>query len=329
MKNILSIIIPSYNSENTIQNCVLSILDKVDSKMNVEIVIVDNNSKDNTFNIERDFQKKYDFIKLYKESKTGVSNTRNTGIKNSNGKYIWFIDSDDEMTLSKDTLKKILELLSNHINYTVLFSYETVKNLQISQCVLKNETLTKRKFYKKFDDIFRKTEFNVLWNKIYSKKIIDDNNISFNDEYISGEDALFNYEYFSNIDTVVTKNDSAYKYYINSNQSKNFSYIRIKKIYENDLNRIREFKRFYKRNNIIVKGHVINNEIINCCIGEYNNIFKYTGNILEFLKLSSKYSIKDLVSIYTETRDVRSFSKKILAKFPLLAFIYFYLKEER
>lgn len=92
-KNILvSVIIPMYNSEKTIRKTIDSVINQ-DYK-NLEIIVIDDGSKDKSYEIVSNLSKLYK-IKLIKQINKGPSSARNLGIKNSNGEFIAFLDSDD------------------------------------------------------------------------------------------------------------------------------------------------------------------------------------------------------------------------------------------
>ena len=104
MNYFFSIIIPVYNSESVIKDCISSITQQ--KRTNVEILIVDDNSQDASLKICKAAANKNRAIKIYNNKKNlGVSITRNKGIKNAKGKYIIFLDSDDQ--LYKATLAKL------------------------------------------------------------------------------------------------------------------------------------------------------------------------------------------------------------------------------
>lgn len=88
-----SIIIPMYNAESTIEKCVISVLGQ--TVENIEIILVDDGSTDNTFSICLNLQKKDERIRVYHKTNGGVSSARNMGLDKAEGKYIYFIDSDD------------------------------------------------------------------------------------------------------------------------------------------------------------------------------------------------------------------------------------------
>ena len=90
---LVSIIVPVYNAEKYIKNCVLSILNQ-DYK-NIELILVNDGSKDNSYNICKQLAEKDNRIRLFNKENGGTSSARNYGLDNAKGEYVCFIDSDD------------------------------------------------------------------------------------------------------------------------------------------------------------------------------------------------------------------------------------------
>ena len=93
MKKLISIIIPVYNSENYLKKCIDSVLSQ--TYKDIEVIIVNDGSKDNSDKICKNYADQDSRIKYYSQKNSGVSVTRNNGIKYSSGAYIAFLDSDD------------------------------------------------------------------------------------------------------------------------------------------------------------------------------------------------------------------------------------------
>ena len=91
----LSIIIPIYNVEKYIQKTLVSIFSQYFQKESVEIIVVNDGTKDNSMSIVNEFAVKFDNLKIINQENQGLSVARNTGLKASRGKYVWFFDSDD------------------------------------------------------------------------------------------------------------------------------------------------------------------------------------------------------------------------------------------
>lgn len=107
MNPFLSVIIPVYNSEDYLKACLDSIISQI--AQDIEIVLIDDGSEDDSLQIMNNYQKSYDFIKVYTQKNKGQGSARNKGINNSKGEYVWFVDSDDWITEGAfDSLKNAL-----------------------------------------------------------------------------------------------------------------------------------------------------------------------------------------------------------------------------
>lgn len=105
----ISVIIPVYNVEEYLEECLNSVINQTIGLNNIEIIAINDGSSDNSINILKNYQKKYkgSFILIDRENK-GLSISRNEGILKSSGKYIMFLDSDDY--LKNDALEKMYNL---------------------------------------------------------------------------------------------------------------------------------------------------------------------------------------------------------------------------
>ena len=165
----LSIIIPVYNSEKYIQDCLNSICKQI--KNEVELILVNDGSKDDSLKICKYFSKKYKNIKIINEKKNrGVSYSRNVGIKNSGGKYILFCDSDDQ--LINHSINKILYNIKKYSN-TEIF---VLRNKIISQNSVDKNQFTSAYSNKKksiLNNIKNFKKFRATcWNFIIQKRFL-------------------------------------------------------------------------------------------------------------------------------------------------------------
>ena len=90
---LLSIIIPIYNVEKYLQKCIESVLSQ--DINDYELLLIDDSSTDNSLNIAKDYENRVNVKIIEKNKNSGLSDTRNIGLKEANGKYILFLDSDD------------------------------------------------------------------------------------------------------------------------------------------------------------------------------------------------------------------------------------------
>jgi glycosyltransferase involved in cell wall biosynthesis len=200
----LSIIIPVYNTERYIGKCISSILDKLDNNLEIEVLIINDGSNDNTPDILKNIKNKYDCVKIINKKNTGVSDTRNVGIEQSSGKYIMFVDADDEMN---DGWYSNIEQYLNKDNDFVFFQ-KGAKYFD-KEIILKN-------ILKYEDNLW---SFANPWSKLYKSSMIKENDIKFNKEIINGEDMLFNIEVLNTAHKYEIVDTSIYKYRINEGQS--------------------------------------------------------------------------------------------------------------
>ena len=106
-KKKISIIIPVYNVEKYLSRCLESVINQ--SYKNIEIIIVNDGSTDNSFDICNKYKKKDKRVILIDQNNQGLSGARNTGLKHATGEYICFIDSDDYV--EKDYVEYLYKLI--------------------------------------------------------------------------------------------------------------------------------------------------------------------------------------------------------------------------
>lgn len=96
----LSIIVPVYNVEPYLEKCLDSLLDQNIDKSQYEILVLNDGSTDKSLEIVHKYADKYSNIQEFSHPNKGLSGTRNVGLKNATGDYVWFVDSDDWIRLS-------------------------------------------------------------------------------------------------------------------------------------------------------------------------------------------------------------------------------------
>ena len=186
----ISFIIPVYNVEKYLSQCLDSVINQ--TYKNLEIICVDDCSTDNSRQILQEYAKKDDRIKLvFNEVNSKLGVARNNGYKIATGDYIHFLDSDDWMEL--DAYEKLFKVLVKSmpidiIHFCVKQHWEPEDNIFYVRHSPK--TLINQKI--NIDDNSRKylENFSVVWNKLYSKKFLDEFNIVHNN-YPCHEDMEF------------------------------------------------------------------------------------------------------------------------------------------
>ena len=187
-----SIIVPVYNIDGYIEECIKSILSQ--TFQNFELILVDDGSTDKSGFICDEYSKQDNRIKVIHKTNGGLSDARNTGIKNSHGLYLMFIDGDDKLFNNK-----CLEILSDEINA------ESCDVIQYKMIYLYQD---KYKFFKNVDmdnyennldylrDLNRKGILSVsACDKIVKRSIIEENNIYF-EKNLTAEDIKWSYQLY-------------------------------------------------------------------------------------------------------------------------------------
>lgn len=207
MKDLISVVVPIYNVEKYIENCIKSIINQTYD--NLEIILVDDGSKDNCGKICDEYATKDNRIKVMHKENGGLSDARNCGLEISNGKYVIFIDSDDWIE------KNMIELLYSNIikaNADISiceFVEEDEQGKVVSQKIYDNETVVFDSEGAIKDLIIQKTLTNHAWNKLYSKKIF--NNVRYPKGQLM-EDISTTYKLFENSKKIIYQNTALYHY---------------------------------------------------------------------------------------------------------------------
>ncbi len=132
-KILLSIIIPVYNAEKFIHDCLNSLLNQDISAEEYEIICVNDGSTDNSLAILQDYAKSNPNVVVIDKPNGGVSQTRNKGLAASRGEYVWFIDSDD--WIARNCLGLIQQQINKYHPSIIQVHYDWIKaEWRIKQC---------------------------------------------------------------------------------------------------------------------------------------------------------------------------------------------------
>lgn len=207
----LSIIIPVYNVEKYLKECLESVLEI--KNVNYEILVINDGSLDNSQKIINEFLEKNDRIKSFLKENGGISTARNYGLKRARGEYIWFVDSDDfidakEFQIFFNEVKK--EKMDIFIaNYSLFKDGKKCKERKIfyDKQILSGEKILNRKG----KEILAK---GYVWKNLYRKEFLNENGIIFK-EGIVIEDQLFNIYCFLKAKKIKCLNNFIYYYRVN------------------------------------------------------------------------------------------------------------------
>lgn len=217
---LLSIIIPIYNVEKYLEKCLDSIIYQIEKeKKLVEIILVNDGSIDNSGKICDKYSYMYNYIKVYHKKNEGLSDTRNYGLKKANGKYVWFIDSDDY--ICNNILNTILEKLKNNDidvllgdSFVVDVNGKLIKKM-IHKGINSDNTYTGLEIIKK--QIEETNDYiTVVWLGIYKKDFLIKKNLYFKSGLIH-EDELWTPLVLVQAKKVIYINKLIYNYRIRPN----------------------------------------------------------------------------------------------------------------
>lgn len=215
-----SIVMPVYNSENSVAKTIDSVLNQ-DFK-NFEFIIVNDGSTDKTLSILKGYSNMDDRILVKTIENSGPGKARNSGIEEASGEFLFLLDADDQ--LAKDTL-------SSYYNNLEKDDYDLIISSYLLQVMDKDILLSEKKIgaaYQEIKDhelfldniysLMNKQLMYVVWNKIYKLSIIKEENIRFRN-YSSCEDRLFNIDYFHHVENCLVTDKIMYQYSFDGKKS--------------------------------------------------------------------------------------------------------------
>lgn len=207
----ISIVVPVYNVQKYIEQCLESLVNQ--TLKDIEIIIVDDGSPDESYKIYESYAKKDSRIKVIKKKNAGVSEARNTGIIHANADLVMFVDSDDWMELNGCEVL-YYEYIKTGADLVVADAYTVTKGKKHQNRVFDEAFITEdRNFLEEYAKACIGYGYNPRpalkwnisglgspWNKLYSLKIIKENKLHF-DSYVKGiyDDNLFFLHYLAHI----------------------------------------------------------------------------------------------------------------------------------
>lgn len=217
--DLVSIIVPVYNAEEYIVACIESI--QKQTYQNIEILLVNDGSKDLSPAICDRYQQKDNRIKVFHRSNHGVSSTRNFGIENASGDYIQFVDADD--TLEPETIEENLKYAKETNADLVFFSFRyhiLDENLIKDNAFTQNFAGNAEEFFEKyFITLIDRELINPPWNKFISRNLIQNGNIRFNENFSICEDMAFSTELLNASKRIAFNHKMYYNYNLKSTGS--------------------------------------------------------------------------------------------------------------
>lgn len=322
----LSVIIPVYNVEKYLRECLDSVINQ--NYTNLEIICINDGSTDDSLEILKEYEKIDKRIKIHNQKNKGVSSARNKGMELSTGDYITFVDSDDylDLNLYEKAMEIIVENNADIVNFNLIEQEKNGTEKKYTNLPFKifiNDSITAMQ-----DERI----FPAVWLKIFKRKFLIENNIFFAQDIYFGEDDLFRLKAFLISQKIITFPDVYYHY-----RYRNNSCTKIITTEERLINTIKRFKyliNFFQEHKFTQHNNFLINFSLNASIGHLLTLEKrskkcyYAQQILNELndlinqnekKLTIKNK-KDIMKLKKLCRKINTFDNLIF----LLLFILCY-----
>ena len=296
MKELITVIVNVYNGEKFIKKCLDSIINQ--TYKNLEIIIVNDGSTDNTLSICESYQDKR--IKIINQENLGLSLARNVGIEAAKGEYLYFVDADDFIEL--DTIEYLYNLCKKYNVYIATskaliinnYNFEP-KNEKEQISIISNKEMLK-------DILLLRNKAVCSWNKLVKAELY--NNLRFEDRIMN--DIAFTHKLIMKVNKIAFSN--LYKYYylrntesITAKKASTDRLIDMYNVYSERYNYINEKYPEFAENNlavlkIIIELYLKNNKEIEKYLEE-NNAIKLYKKIFTFKILKCNIGIREKIKI--------------------------------
>ena len=217
--DLISIIVPVYNSERTLRECAFSILDQ--DYRNIEVIFVNDGSTDRSIDILSVLSADDERVRVIYIPNRGVSFARNLGVRESSGKYIAFVDADD--CLEKGAITALYKSYRMNPETDLVIGNFLVKNnsngFQKSSLFQDNILTSDQEIVAQILQYLMKptgyAPFNYVWGKLFRASIIKESSILFDESLLVYEDIVFNISYLGHVRAVTISSSLVYDYHIN------------------------------------------------------------------------------------------------------------------
>lgn len=269
----ISIIVPIYNSEENLENCIVSIINQ--TYKDIQIVLVNDGSTDKSIDICSKYEQIDNRIKVINIENSGVSVARNTGMRYSKSKYIMFVDSDDSIDLN--IIEKLLNIIEEKDYDLSMCGYKRVfkkngliEKVQGIKCSQYSGNI--KNFLNNIDEYIDNPLLQGPCWKIFKKSIIIENNIEFPENMSYGEDTTFVYSYLEHVNYITTIDEELYNYYIDEKESLS-TVFRVDK-YSISLFLNSKLEKMLKSHGIHNKKDFLNKQVCDTYIAYIGSIFR-------------------------------------------------------
>lgn len=209
----ISVIVPVYKAEKYIHRCLDSIINQ--TFRDFELILIDDGSPDKSGEICDEYAAKDERVKVIHKENEGVSVARNCGIDKAQGKYISFVDADDEVAPTyMDTLNKYIQQSDIVFFSSIWFHEDKSKLIILMDDFCSNEySLIEEEILLLMKNNCDHNLFGFTWNKIFKADIIKEHNIKFIENLSVSEDEIFTLDYCRFIKSMMVISTPLYNYY--------------------------------------------------------------------------------------------------------------------
>ena len=298
MQDLVSIIIPVYNSKPHLKECIYSVLEQ--SYKEFEILLIDDGSTDGSGEVCDELARKHNKIRVFHNANKGVSFSRNYGIEKSAGEYLLFIDSDDY--IDSEFVKKLISPFPQ-ADISVCRFYVDYGDSQKKYIETNLEKLVRNPLdlsllfvdekYLNSSSIMTDCVFGSVCRCAFKKDAIIKNAICFNDNIVLGEDLLFLCRYLINVNKAILIDEYLYFYRKNQNSA----------VSKNATGYVRDFD-IINYPLLKEKIAIINKINNNLALIDYLNMKFTIAFAVNELKLRDKKSSKKLKYFFKEHKEV-------------------------
>ena len=207
---LVSVIVPVYNAEKTLESCIGSILNQTHRAL--EVLAVDDGSTDQSLALLRRLEAQDGRVRVFAQANSGVAAARNLATNQARGVYLQFVDSDD--FVPPQATQRMVEAMEAQSCDLVLAPYtEVIGNLRQKRGFLSQDmVMNQRQFLDKLSEHPNSFFYSVLWNKLYRRAIVIRNSIRCDGRLPWGEDFAFNTEYYRWAMRVAVLAEPVYEY---------------------------------------------------------------------------------------------------------------------
>lgn len=270
---LVSIIVPVYNVQNSVARCLESVL--AQTWKEIEVIVLNDGSTDGSLAICEQFRRKDPRITLIDKPNAGLSMTRNDGMKVAKGKYVQFVDSDD--LLEPDFTENMVRAAEANSADLVISPYwmalppemvnpgEGEKLAPDAKLFLEDPSVTDRRGYKVHQygflpagvydqrayamQLIEKPAtfyFNVVWNKLYRRQLLEAVDLWFTNDLLYAEDQQFNVRYLQYAKVIASIDTPGY-YYIQNPQGICHTQLTAGTVMQNKLQMLRYYKELFTK----------------------------------------------------------------------------------